>query len=100
MYDAVFNDRPTLWTKVIGGAHYSISLSFDPDGHAEGDLSLLFEKDDIPIYEMSFAIVPGQLIGSTSSRCYWWPACKESEIKLKLSSGNSSLPPHCSAAIF
>ena len=68
VYDAVFNDRPTLWTKVIGGARYSISLSFDHDGHAEGDLSLLFEKDDIPIYEMSFAIVPGQLIGSTSSK--------------------------------
>lgn len=62
-YEQILQDRLTLWRGFIDGDWYAISMSFDPHNHAEGDLSLSFEKNDAPIYGIAFTIVPGSLIG-------------------------------------
>ncbi len=65
-YEQILQNRLTLWSELIDEDCYAISMSFNPDWHAPGDLSLSFERNNTPIYEISFAIVPGGLIGCSA----------------------------------
>jgi uncharacterized protein VirK/YbjX len=64
-YKEIFERRPILWSELIKGNHYAISLSFDGDNHSEGDISLTFDMNGTPIYEIAFTVIPGRLIGSS-----------------------------------
>ncbi len=65
-YEQVLRDEPPLWVREVEDGRFSISLSFNAKWHAEGDLSLLFNRDDFRLYEISFTVVPGTLVGSPS----------------------------------
>ena len=62
-YHKILQSPSILWKDIIDGNRYAISLSFDAQWHAEGDLSLCFEMNEVTIYQISFTIVPGNLIG-------------------------------------
>jgi uncharacterized protein len=68
IYEQILAGDSVLWSETIDGNFYAISLSFDPRWHAEGDLSLNFYKDGVPIYTTSFTIIPGYVAGSTAEQ--------------------------------
>jgi uncharacterized protein VirK/YbjX len=45
-----------------------MALIFDKQNHYEGDISLVFQIDNIPIYIVGFTIVPGHLIGAPTAQ--------------------------------
>jgi uncharacterized protein VirK/YbjX len=63
-YEQLFNGNPCLWQKTIDKELVAISLGFNPKYSSEGDVSLILEKDLVSLYELSFTIVPGALIGA------------------------------------
>ena len=67
-YDEILNGGKTLWQETIDENRYAIWLSFNPQFHSEGDVSLIFGTNDRPLYELSFSIVPGKEIGSASEQ--------------------------------
>jgi len=67
-YEQILQGRSNLWTETIDGNCYAISISFNPDWHSEGDISLTFDKNDVSLYEVSFTIVPGRLIGCAAAQ--------------------------------
>ena len=66
-YERILSHRALLWQKFEDQHAYAITLSFNAQWHYEGDLSLTFEKNGSPLYEISFTIVPGKLIGCNAS---------------------------------
>ncbi len=67
-YDEILKGGKTLWQETVDENRYAISLSFNPQYHSEGDVSLIFGTNDRPLYELSFSIVPGKAIGSVSEQ--------------------------------
>jgi uncharacterized protein len=63
LYEQILPDGSILWSETIEGNCYSISLSFDPRWHREGDLSLTFNKNGFRIYTTSFTVIPGHIVG-------------------------------------
>ena len=61
----VFTDSYLLWSKQGASGCYGIKLIFNKGSHYEGDLSVIFTRDDRSIFEISFAVVPGSAIGSS-----------------------------------
>jgi len=57
-----------LWSDRRGADHFSIALSFPVVGDHEGDLALVFRSEAIPIYRMSFSIVPGRCVGCSAEQ--------------------------------
>jgi len=57
-----------LWQQASGPDHLSITLSYPMHTPYEGELSLNFCVNDIIVQVISFVIVPGQLVGSTSEQ--------------------------------
>jgi uncharacterized protein VirK/YbjX len=66
-YTQILEGGSVLWTRVAGKEGYTISLSFNPQAHYEGDLTLTFSQNDMPLYEISFTVVPGRLINCAAS---------------------------------
>jgi uncharacterized protein VirK/YbjX len=62
-YETITQARSVLWSETLDGGTYSISVSFNPTWNSEGDISLTFDTNGTPIYEISFTIVPGTVIG-------------------------------------
>jgi uncharacterized protein VirK/YbjX len=62
-YERILLNGSVLWSETIEGNCYSISLSFDPRWHREGDLLLAFNKNGLRIYTTSFTIIPGHIVG-------------------------------------
>ena len=62
-YHEILWKEPILWREVIGDDQYTVVISFNTIWHSEGDLSLVFKKNTNPLYESSFTIVPGSMIG-------------------------------------
>jgi uncharacterized protein VirK/YbjX len=62
-YEQILRRRPVLWSETIEGDCYAVSLSFNPRWHSEGDISITFDKNETPLYELAFSIVPGALFG-------------------------------------
>jgi uncharacterized protein VirK/YbjX len=52
-----------LWEKVCGEKQYKIALANDAGSPTEGDLTLLFLQDDVWLYQISFTVTPGQIVG-------------------------------------
>ena len=61
-YEQILERRPVLWSDVIDQDRYVIVMTFSQHGHAEGDLSLSFERNGVSLYTVSFTVVPGSLI--------------------------------------
>jgi uncharacterized protein VirK/YbjX len=69
-YETILRTRSILWTETIEGSKYAISISFNEHWNSEGDISLTFVKDDFPLYEISFTVVPGTLVSGTADRAF------------------------------
>jgi len=67
-YDQLWKAKPVLWQKMIDKELFTISLRFAHNDDYQGDLSLIFEKDLVTLYELSFTLVPGRLIGIAAAR--------------------------------
>ena len=67
-YGKLLQGRCVLWSVSVDKNCYAISMSFDSSGNSEGDISLTFDVNDVPIYEVSFTIVPGNIIGFAADR--------------------------------
>jgi uncharacterized protein VirK/YbjX len=67
-YQEIMRDGAILWNEIMDQSRYTISLLFDPVTEKVGDLCLRVGKDGISLYEMSFTIVPGCLIGCASDK--------------------------------
>ena len=67
-YEQIFENGSVLWNEIIDDNRYTISLAFNSKWHMEGDLSLIFSQNDIPLYEISFTVVPGRLINDTADQ--------------------------------
>ena len=61
-YEQILERRPVLWSDVIDKDRYVIVMTFSQHGHAEGDLSLSFERNGVSLYTVSFTVVAGSLI--------------------------------------
>ena len=67
-FPRLFNERPLLWEFQKDGYHFGIRVTFPRDLQRpyrmhdhEGDLSLLFEVDGVPIYVLCMTIVPASV---------------------------------------
>lgn len=65
----VFADRPLIWQDASKDHRFRITLSFPFSPHHvnrvadhEGDLSLIFAMDDLPLYTLCFSVVPGRVV--------------------------------------
>jgi uncharacterized protein VirK/YbjX len=58
----ILESGAVLWDEMIDENRYMISLSFNSEWHREGDLSLVLTENNISLYEISFTVVPGDLI--------------------------------------
>jgi uncharacterized protein VirK/YbjX len=67
-FEQIVESSCILWSKIINDNRYAISLSFNSKSYREGDLSLIFSKNNISLYEISFTVVPGTLIGCAADR--------------------------------
>ncbi len=67
-YDQLWKAKPVLWQQMSDKELFTISLRFNHLHDYEGDLSLIFEKDLVTLYELSFTLVPGRLIGIAAAR--------------------------------
>jgi uncharacterized protein VirK/YbjX len=67
-YEQILQSRSILWSEIIDENCYAVSVSFNSDFHSEGDISLTFDKNGIPLYEISFSIVPASLIGGPAGQ--------------------------------
>jgi uncharacterized protein VirK/YbjX len=56
-----------LWSQDDERGCYSIRLTFNRLTHYEGDLSVVFISGNKRIFELSFAIVPGSSVGSSTA---------------------------------
>ncbi|WP_167544324.1 DUF535 family protein [Duganella sacchari] len=61
----IFDDRPAIWEHAINDHQFKIRLAFPRhlgNGKAvfdhEGDLSVIFEMDQVPLYVLSMTLVP------------------------------------------
>lgn len=61
-YKRLLDGKLLLWQRTVTGEFVAISLCI-PEHGREGDLSLILEKDSMPIYELSFTLLPGTLVG-------------------------------------
>jgi|ERR1700683_5426769 len=98
-YEQIVRDRLTLWRELIDEDCYAISISFNPDWHAPGDLLLAFERNGAPIYEVSFSIVPGSLIESAAKHVLLVARVQggnnqAEEIKIATRACHRITPPH------
>jgi len=67
-YERILQCRPVLWDELIDENRYAVSISFNHQWHSEGDLSLTLDKNDTPLYELSFTIVPGYIAGCAAAQ--------------------------------
>lgn len=65
-YKHLVSGNFALWQSVVNSELVEILLRF-PEYGREGDLSLILEKDGRPIYELSFTVVPGSIIGISAA---------------------------------
>jgi uncharacterized protein VirK/YbjX len=63
----VLSGSYVLWSDAADSGSHSITLTFSTHSDYEGDLTLLFLSGAQPLFEISFAIVPGSAIGSDTA---------------------------------
>jgi uncharacterized protein VirK/YbjX len=62
-YEQVVGSNLSLWRATIEDELFSICIQLEKKYRREGDLTLSFETNRGTIYELSFTIVPGYLVG-------------------------------------
>lgn len=69
-FPKIFDTKTTLWEAQTDEKKLSISMTYphSPKNRAEkhdqeGDISLVFEENDTPLYKLNFTIVPGNIFG-------------------------------------
>jgi uncharacterized protein VirK/YbjX len=67
-FSRLMNDRPVLWDLDIHEQNFKIRISFPYDLNRvermldhEGDLSVIFEANGLPLYVLCMTIIPGEL---------------------------------------
>ena len=55
-------EKTCLWQETHGNDRYSIDLVFQFGRDYEGDLSLVFEVNSVPIYMLSFTFIPSKVM--------------------------------------
>lgn len=63
-FDRIVDGEIELWRLRSEGNDFSIALTFPRKTHQEGDLSLLFCRDEACLYTLSFSFGPGHIAGS------------------------------------
>jgi uncharacterized protein VirK/YbjX len=66
-YQTIDNRYVVLWRDQSVGSQIEIALTFNWRSSFEGDLNLVFLNDGDSIFEISFVILPGAVIGSSAS---------------------------------
>jgi uncharacterized protein len=66
-YKTIDNRYVVLWEDRGAGSQNEIALSFNWRSHFEGDLTLTFLSNGNSIFETSFVILPGRVIGASVS---------------------------------
>jgi len=69
-FSAIVDGRLELWRQSIGAKLYRICMVFPRKTNDEGDLSLIFEADDVDICTLSFTIGPGWIAGLACRALY------------------------------
>jgi uncharacterized protein VirK/YbjX len=67
-YNNITDSKISLWRYEEETSLCEITLIFDKQNHYEGDISLVFEIDNFPIYIVGFTIAPGNLIGAPTAQ--------------------------------
>jgi uncharacterized protein VirK/YbjX len=57
----IMNNEYVLWEKIKDVNRYSISFTYDTH-YWEGDLSLIFKQNDVLLYTLAFAVIPGRVV--------------------------------------
>jgi uncharacterized protein VirK/YbjX len=65
-FECVFTGSYLLWSREDAHGSCAIKLMFNQPGHYEGDLSVVFMSNEQRIFDISFTIVPGYAIGSST----------------------------------
>jgi uncharacterized protein VirK/YbjX len=65
-HDLMLLKPRVLWRADADGIH-AITLAFS-DYHHEGDLSVIFCRDGVSIFEISFSVIAGALVGSAAAQ--------------------------------
>jgi len=69
-FRSIIDGRLELWRQSVGAHLYRIGLAFSRTTHDEGDLSLIFEADQVDICTLSFTIGPGCVADLTCRALY------------------------------
>jgi len=67
-YERITDNKIVLWRCENETSLCEIAILFDKQNHYEGDISLVFEIDNIPIYIIGFSVVPGRLVGAPTAQ--------------------------------
>jgi uncharacterized protein VirK/YbjX len=92
--------RPVLlWRREIDRSTYTISLDYNLDFPADGDLRLVFAQDEYPLYDLIFSIIPGKFIGSATAHALLitnvqGAVGKTNEIRQAMKACNRIAPPY------
>jgi uncharacterized protein VirK/YbjX len=85
---SIYDAKTTLWQECKDDLTFSIALSFPFSLHHpgrpvdyEGDLSLLFEIDSLPVYVFCFTIIPGEVVDDSAAGAGCDPALFISRIQ-------------------
>jgi len=62
-FSRIVDRRLELWQLPTDGHAHQISLLFPRTPHSEGDLTLMFDRDGVDLYNLSFTIGPGAIAG-------------------------------------
>src|SRR5689334_504318 len=69
-FPAIIDGRLVLWRQVIDAKCYRICMVFPRKTNDEGDLSLIFEADNVDVCALSFTIGPGWIAGLACRALY------------------------------
>jgi uncharacterized protein VirK/YbjX len=67
-YERVEESGLTLWSAELDGERLRISIGFEKKDRQEGDLTLSFEMNRVMLYQVSFTIVTGILVGCSAQK--------------------------------
>ncbi|MDR3448614.1 MAG: DUF535 family protein [Alphaproteobacteria bacterium] len=67
-YKNLFDSKYILWKNGRNNDIYTISLSTDKKIRYEGEISLIFELNDVKLYEVCFSVARGSLVGSSAQQ--------------------------------
>ncbi len=67
LYERVLKTGALLWRNAETGGNYHIGLRHNVAHFYEGDLLLAFYRQDVLLFQLSFSVVPGAMVGETAA---------------------------------